>query len=107
MTWETIATDGYVVGTLEFLDNVWRYEPPIYREEEAEIIKVSEQATCFDRYDFDCDNVRGVASLIMRKSFNPIVRQVLGINQFDSLDGVIVQAYYNESRLVGFKKLDK
>jgi len=102
MTWETIATDGKVIGNPEFLSNYWDVGSNRYNAKPARIKKTKpNEDHNFRDYDFQSDS-EGLATLTIRKEIVPIIKLVLGLPSSERLQGRDVTAYYKGRRLMGF-----
>lgn len=108
MTWTTIATDGKVVGNLNFLGDYWQYVDHLgqllksrYEVMEAKIQRIDE---CEDSEweNYVIENCNWITTLTIRKSLRPTVHHVLEIPESESLEGRMVNAYYKGRILMGF-----
>lgn len=101
MTWSTIATDGYAVGKLEFLNNYWQNKITDYELLEAEIKKIdNDQNPLWEQYNVKSE--MGVAIFHIRKSLRPVVHKVLKIPHSEQLEEKVFHAYYKDRTLMGF-----
>ena len=103
MTWETIASDGNVVGNLQFLGDYWHFNNTIY-ESTAAVIKEISDNKHIGWENYKIENEMGVATLTIRKTLRPMVKEIMAIDQNDQLEGKIITAYYNGRKIMGFSR---
>lgn len=117
MTWKTIYTDGRIFADKDFMDMY--HDRAAYMNEgffqdmatgfgielkEAKIKKADPiEYNQFRQYDIEGDE--GIASLIMRENLSSVVKKVLGVTEEESVVGIVVQAFYKNRTLRGFRAM--
>ncbi|MBI2548082.1 hypothetical protein HYW21_01910 [Candidatus Woesearchaeota archaeon] len=119
MTWKTIYTDGKIFADAFFMEHYQHQSgymnencfAAAVQEAHGELYPSTIRATRvlkdqFRSYDLNVPS-RGTSTLTLRTELDPVVRNVLGVPDGTSLEGVVVQAFGTTEQIFGFRALPK
>ena len=102
--WPITVTDGKVIGTTALLGAYGRSDYPQFTLEKAVIKSIVPESRTNKHWEmYTLESSLGVSDLYFRTEMKPFVQQILGV---ESLEGVTVNAFYYENRLMGFTKTE-
>jgi hypothetical protein len=104
MGWQTIVSDGTLVGNISVIANYAKRNTGSYKEEPAKIDNIKEyfEDNRFDDYRIENEGLGG-ASLIIRKTLEPMIYSILDVPESEPLEGRVVTAIWEGELLAGFK----
>ncbi len=101
MTWNTWATDGFRIGSLEYLSDFWHepYESNKYHRMPARISAIDDVPGNASWLTYEITSECGTACFNLRKDLNLFLLHYFDVFEVRSLVGKVVAGYYLDKTL--------